>query len=133
MAPIRPQRRKRFPSEGAAATALGLATHNAWVEKRCTYMFVRFWFGPAVERPDVLENINAAVASLVTIAKGHGGSVVQVRRDLRWAVGRDSLEGGALPTALTLPQRHSHTPTPAPTAFPTASNRPPPNRFHIPL
>ena len=27
--------------------------------------------------------------------------------------------------ALTLPQRHSHTPTPAPTAFPTASNRPP--------
>ena len=36
------------------------------------------------------------------------------------------------PTALTLPQTHSHTPTPAPTAFPTASNRPPPNRFHIP-
>ena len=27
--------------------------------------------------------------------------------------------------ALTPPQRHSHTPTPAPTAFPTASNRPP--------
>ena len=28
--------------------------------------------------------------------------------------------------ALTLPQRHSHTPTPAPTASPTASNRPHP-------
>ena len=31
-----------------------------------------------------------------------------------------------LPTALTLPERPSHTPTPAPTAFPTARNRPPP-------
>ena len=34
--------------------------------------------------------------------------------------------------ALTLPQKHSHTPTPATTAFPTARNRPPPTRFHIP-
>ena len=46
--------------------------------------------------------------------------------------------GGGTPSplpntpALTLPERHSHPPTPAPTAFPTASNRPPPNRFHIP-
>ena len=44
-----------------------------------------------------------------------------------WA--RESLEGEPppppLPTAPTLPQRHSHTPTPAPTIFPTASNRPP--------
>ena len=44
---------------------------------------------------------------------------------------RESLEGGGgvpLPPnapALTLPQRHSHTPIPAPTASPTASNRPP--------
>ena len=44
--------------------------------------------------------------------------------------GRESLggEGGTpLPPktpALALPQRHSHSPTPAPTAFPTASNRP---------
>ena len=49
---------------------------------------------------------------------------------LFWA--RESLEKGGgglpsspLPTALTLPERHSHTPTPAPTAFPTARNRPP--------
>ena len=51
---------------------------------------------------------------------------------------RESLERGGggppspLPTALTLPERHSHTPTSAPTAFPTARNRPPPNRFHVP-
>ena len=47
------------------------------------------------------------------------------------ALDRESLQGeGGTPlppntSALTLPQRHSHTPTPAPTAFPTASNRPP--------
>ena len=42
---------------------------------------------------------------------------------------RESLEGGGAPPQtlrpLALPQRHSHTPTPAPTAFPTANNRPP--------
>ena len=44
---------------------------------------------------------------------------------------RESLQGeGGTPlppntSALTPPQRHSHTPTPAPTAFPTVSNRPP--------
>ena len=44
-----------------------------------------------------------------------------------WAGNRLKGEGGGspLPTALTLPQRHSHSPTPAPTAFATASNRPP--------
>ena len=48
--------------------------------------------------------------------------------------GRESLEeGGGAPLppktpALTRPQRHSHTPTPAPTAFATASNRPPPTQ-----
>ena len=36
------------------------------------------------------------------------------------------------PTALTLPQRHSHTPTPAPTAFPTAGNRLPQPPAHPP-
>ena len=35
--------------------------------------------------------------------------------------------------ALTLPQRRSHTPTPAPTAFPTARNRPPPTAFTSPV
>ena len=46
------------------------------------------------------------------------------------------LKGAATPLppntpALTLPQRHSHTPTPAPNRN---SNRqkPPPNRFHVP-
>ena len=47
------------------------------------------------------------------------------------ATGRESLEGGGgappslLPTALTLPERHSHTPTPAPTAFLTPETAPP--------
>ena len=61
-----------------------------------------------------------------------GGPCIRVDHDVTsW--GRASLErgGGVIPSpppntpALTLPQRHSHTPTPAPTAFPTASNRPP--------
>ena len=47
------------------------------------------------------------------------------------------LKGGRYPPppntpALTLPQRHSHTPTPAPTAFPTARNRPPPQPLSHP-
>ena len=43
--------------------------------------------------------------------------------------------GGAPPNtpALPLPQRQSHTPTPAPTAFPTASNRRPQAPFTSPV
>ena len=54
------------------------------------------------------------------------------------SLGRESLERGGggtpspLPTALTLPQRHSRTPTPAPTAFPTARNRLPQPPAHPP-
>ena len=39
--------------------------------------------------------------------------------------------GGRQTPALTLPQRHSHSPKPAPTAFPIASNRPP-TAFAVP-
>ena len=56
---------------------------------------------------------------------------------------RESLEGGVLPppppnTSALNPKRHSHTPAPAPTAFPTASNRrrpppPPPTAFASPV
>ena len=60
----------------------------------------------------------AAVRQAVCVGGGGGGA-------------GNRLKGGGVPPsppktpALTLPQRHSHTPTPAPTAFPTASNRPP--------
>ena len=55
-------------------------------------------------------------------APGGGGLYMGVRAGNRG--------GGVAPphpktTALNLPQRHSHTPTPALTAWPTASNRPP--------
>ena len=60
-----------------------------------------------------------------------GGEGWQIRNSIT-AQGRESLEED-LPTALTLPQRHSQTPKPAPNRIPNRQKPPPPTACTSPV